>query len=166
MPYTGFLYAGLMINEEGAPKVIEYNCRFGDPETQPVLARLESDLVTLLEASAAGGLAGVTPAWDSRATLCVVMAAGGYPGSYEKGHVIEGLDAAGAGARKDVVVFHAGTALRDDGQVVTAGGRVLGVTAFGDTIAAAQTAAYEGVRQITWPNVHYRTDIGNRAVKR
>jgi phosphoribosylamine---glycine ligase len=166
-PYRGVLYAGLMITGDTL-NVLEINCRFGDPETQPVLARLQTDLVTLLGAAASGGLAGLEPQWDRRATLCVVMAAGGYPGSYDKGHVIEGIDAAQESA--DVVVFHAGTSYDDSGnngeRIVTAGGRVLGVTAYGDTIAEAQSNAYAATRKISWPDVQYRTDIGNRAVNR
>ena len=162
-PYRGVLYAGLMIDGD-ALSVLEINCRFGDPETQPVLARLQTDLVTLLGAAAAGGLAGIELAWDPRPALCVVMAAGGYPGSYKKGYVIAGLEAAGDSA--DVQVFHAGTAVGDDGKIVSSGGRVLGVTAFGDTIAAAQQNAYKATKKISWPDVHYRTDIGDRAVKR
>jgi len=160
-PYRGVLYAGLMITGDSL-SVLEINCRFGDPETQPVLARLQTDLVTLLGAAAAGGLAGLELTWDPRAALCVVMAAGGYPGRYDKGHVIDGLDA--AGESDEVQVFHAGTALDADGRIVSSGGRVLGVTAYGDTIAAAQHNAYEATRKISWPDVHYRTDIGNRAV--
>jgi phosphoribosylamine--glycine ligase len=168
-PYRGVVYAGLMITGD-ALSVLEINCRFGDPETQPVLARLKTDLVTLLGAAATGDLAGpgpgpgLVPEWDPRVTMCVVMAAGGYPGSYGKGYVIEGLDQ--AGAPDDVVVFHAGTALDDDGRVVTSGGRVLGVTAYGDTTAKAQRCAYAAVEKISWPDVHYRTDIGFRAVRR
>lgn len=162
-PYRGVLYAGLMISGDQID-VLEINCRFGDPETQPVLARLQTDLVTLLGASASGGLGGLELSWDPRATLCVVMAAGGYPGSYDKGHVIEGLD--DAGAPEHVVVFQAGTALDASGRVITSGGRVLGVTAYGDSIAAAQKNAYAATRKISWPDVHYRTDIGYRAVNR
>lgn len=162
-PYRGVLYAGLMITGDTL-SVLEINCRFGDPETQPVLARLQTDLVTLLGAATSGGLAGLDPQWDPQAALCVVMAARGYPGSYEKGHVIEGLDA--AEESDDVVVFHAGTAHGDDERIVTSGGRVLGVTAYGDTIAAAQKSAYAATKKISWPEVHYRTDIGNRAVNR
>jgi len=164
-PYRGVVYAGMMIDGDRF-SVLEINCRFGDPETQPVLARLQTDLTTLLGAATSGGLAGLDPQWDPRATLCVVMAAGGYPGSYDKGHVIEGLDAQGQVGSDDVVVFHAGTAHADDGRIVTSGGRVLGVTAYGDTIAAAQKIAYAATKKISWPSVQYRTDIGNRAVNR
>ena len=162
-PYRGVLYAGLMIDGDKIG-VLEINCRFGDPETQPVLARLDEDLTKLMIASAKGQLEDRPLKWDPRATICVVMASGGYPGSYDKGHVIQGLEA--AAKTEGVEVFHAGTALDDQGRVVTAGGRVLGVTAFGDTIADAQKIAYEATRKITWPDVHYRTDIGYRAVNR
>ena len=162
MPYTGFLYAGLMIAPDGSPRVIEFNCRFGDPETQPIMMRLNSDLCTLCEAALDGTLDSVNAAWDSRAALGVVMAAGGYPGSYGKGFPISGLEDAGAtGAR----VFHAGTALEGD-HVVTSGGRVLCVTALGDSISAARDAAYAGVEKIRWEGVTFRRDIGWRAIAR
>ncbi len=160
--YTGFLYAGLMIGVDGTPRVLEYNCRFGDPETQPILMRLKSDLVELIEAALDGRLDQVTAQWDPRAALGVVMAAGGYPAAYAKGDAIVGLPAHDA---PDVKVFHAGTALRN-GEVVTSGGRVLCVTALGPSVAAAQRRAYEVVRAIHWKNVHYRTDIGYRAIAR
>ncbi|MBI5612722.1 MAG: phosphoribosylamine--glycine ligase [Gammaproteobacteria bacterium] len=161
-PYTGFLYAGLMIAPDGTCKVLEYNCRFGDPETQPVMMRLQSDLVALVEAALDGKLDAVEARWDSRAALGVVMAAKGYPGTYPKGDVISGL--AGTDAA-DTKVFHAGTALTD-GQVVTHGGRVLCVTALGDTVATAQTRAYQVVKRISWSGAHYRRDIGYRAIAR
>jgi phosphoribosylamine---glycine ligase len=161
-PYTGFLYAGLMIDAEGNPRVIEYNCRFGDPETQPIMLRLRSDLAKLCLAGARGELAGHTCDWDSRAAVGVVMAAGGYPGRYRKGDVIEGIPAAEAAGCK---VFHAGTAERD-GKVVTAGGRVLCVTALGEGVSRARELAYAGVSAITWPDVHYRSDIAHRAIAR
>jgi phosphoribosylamine--glycine ligase len=161
-PYTGFLYAGLMIGADGTPKVLEYNCRFGDPETQPVMMRLRSDLVELIDAALDARLDTVTAEWDQRAALGVVMAAGGYPGSYAKGDAIAGLPAHDA---PDAKVFHAGTALRDS-QVVTSGGRVLCVTALGMNVAAAQRRAYEVVRGIRWNNAQYRTDIGYRAIAR
>jgi phosphoribosylamine--glycine ligase len=161
-PYTGFLYAGLMIGPDGTPKVLEYNCRFGDPETQPVMMRLKSDLADLIDAALDGRLDKVTAEWDRRAALGVVMAAGGYPGSYAKGDVITGLPAQDA---PDAKVFHAGTALRD-GSIVTSGGRVLCVTALGMSVAAAQRRAYEVVRGISWKNAQYRTDIGYRAIAR
>ena len=162
MPYTGFLYAGLMINPEGAPKVIEYDCRFGDPETQPIMMRLQSDLAALCLAALDGKLDQTEIQWDPRPTLGVVMAAGGYPDSYDKGDVIDGLDRADSDTVK---VFHAGTAEKD-GQVVTSGGRVLCVTGVGDTVGEAQANAYAGVKQITWRNAYHRKDIGYRAVAR
>lgn len=162
-PYTGFLYAGLMISPQGAPKVIEYNCRFGDPETQPILLRLKSDLVALCLAATQGQLAAQQCDWDTRAAVGVVMAAGGYPGDYRKGDVIEGLDGAEAVGCK---VFHAGTALRDDGRVVTSGGRVLCVTALGARVTVAREHAYEGVAAIDWQEALYRRDIAHRAVAR
>ncbi len=161
-PYTGFLYAGLMIGRDGVPKVLEYNCRFGDPETQPVMLRLQSDLVDLVEAALDGRLNKIEAKWDSRPALGVVMAAGGYPGSYKKGDVIDGLPAQDA---PDAKVCHAGTALKD-GNVVTSGGRVLCVTALGATVGAAQKRAYEVVRRISWNGAQYRTDIGYRAIAR
>ena len=160
--YTGFLYAGLMIDKAGKPKVIEFNCRFGDPETQPVMLRLESSLVLLVEAALAKALDKVEATWDPRPTVGVVIAAGGYPGDYAKGDVIEGLDAA---AKIDGKVFHAGTALKDD-QVVTAGGRVLCATAIGPSVSSAQQQAYRLAEQIRWNGSFYRTDIGYRAIAR
>jgi phosphoribosylamine--glycine ligase len=162
VPYTGFLYAGLMIDRHGVPKVLEFNCRFGDPETQPVMLRLCSDLVALIEAALDGELDAIEAEWDPRASLGVVMAAGGYPGSYHKGDVIEGLPATN---EMDRMVFHAGTRLKD-GQVVTSGGRVLCVTALGHTVGEAQRRAYEVVKQIRWNGAQYRTDIGFRAIAR
>ena len=161
-PYTGFLYAGLMIDETGAPRVVEYNCRFGDPETQPILMRLLSDLVELCEAALDKRLDQVTAEWDPRAAVRVVMAAGGYPDSYKKGDVISGLDVVDSA---DTRVFHAGTAFDQD-KVVTAGGRVLCVTALGEGVAAAQQQAYAGVAKIQWQDAYYRTDIAYRAVAR
>ncbi len=161
-PYTGFLYAGLMIGADGIPQVLEYNCRFGDPETQPILMRLQSDLVELCEAALQGRLHEVQARWDSRAALGVVMAAGGYPGDYRKGEVIAGLD----GVDSDTIkVFHAGTHL-DGGKVVTSGGRVLCATALGETVHEAQERAYQAVGHIHWEGVYYRTDIGYQAVIR
>ena len=185
-PYTGFLYAGVMIGPDGTPKVLEYNCRFGDPETQPVMLRLQSDFIELIEAALDGKLDRVQAQWDRRAALGVVMAAGGYPGSYQKGDVITGLpdesaadsDAQGrASVAQDkglifgsgmpgvTKVFHAGTALKD-GAVVTSGGRVLCVTALGETVSAAQQRAYEVVNRIRWSGAQYRHDIGYRAIAR
>ena len=160
--YTGFLYAGLMIDKAGNPKVIEFNCRFGDPETQPVMLRLESSLVLLIEAAFAKALDKVEAQWDPRPSLGVVLAAGGYPGDYAKGTPISGLDAAAALEGK---VFHAGTALKD-GQVVTSGGRVLCATAMGETVEAAQQQAYRLAKQIRWDGGFYRSDIGYRAIAR
>ena len=161
-PYTGFLYAGLMIAPDGTPNVLEFNCRFGDPETQPVLMRLQTDLVELIEAALDRKLDSTAARWDTRAALGVVLAAGGYPGTYRKGDVIDGLP---TGDAPDVKVFHAGTASRD-GQVVTNGGRVLCVTALGATVSAAQARAYEVVERIHWKDAHYRRDIGYRAIAR
>ena len=160
--YTGFLYAGLMIDKSGAPKVIEFNCRFGDPETQPVMLRLQSSLVLLVEAALAKALNKVEAQWDPRPSLGVVLAAGGYPGDYAKGAVISGLEAA---AQLPGKVFHAGTAVKD-GQVVTAGGRVLCATALGETVAAAQQSAYALAAKIDWEGCFYRRDIGYRAIAR
>lgn len=162
-PYTGFLYAGLMIDEEGNPRVVEYNCRFGDPETQPILLRLQSDLVALCEAALDGELDKAEVNWDSRAAIGVVLAAGGYPDSYKKGDVISGIEGLDSAETK---VFHAGTAFDNDGHVVTAGGRVLCATALGNTVAEAQEKAYQMIKQITWHDMYYRTDIGYRAVAR
>jgi phosphoribosylamine--glycine ligase len=160
--YTGFLYAGLMIDQAGKPKVIEFNCRFGDPETQPIMVRLESSLVLLIEAALAQALDKVEARWDPRPTVGVVLAAGGYPGDYAKGIVIEGLADAAALEGK---VFHAGTALKD-GQVVTAGGRVLCATAIGASVADAQQQAYRLAEKIRWDGCFYRKDIGYRAIAR
>ncbi|MBI1985741.1 MAG: phosphoribosylamine--glycine ligase [Rhodospirillales bacterium] len=161
-PYKGVLYAGLMITDDG-PKLIEYNARFGDPECQPMMMRLDSDLLPALVAAADGKLDGVTLKWRKEAALTVVMAANGYPGHYEKGSEIKGLDK--AGALEDVVVFHAGT--KDDGgRIVANGGRVLNVTALGATIEAARKRAYEAVDLIDWPEGFCRRDIGWRAISR
>lgn len=160
--YTGFLYAGLMIDKSGAPKVIEFNCRFGDPETQPIMLRLQSSLVALVEAALAEQLDTADAQWDPRPSLGVVLAAGGYPGDYAKGDVISGLEQAVAADGK---VFHAGTALVQD-QVVTSGGRVLCATALGDSVAQAQQNAYALARQINWNGCFYRNDIGYRAIAR
>ncbi|MDH5510420.1 MAG: phosphoribosylamine--glycine ligase [Nitrospinota bacterium] len=161
-PYRGVLYAGIMITAEG-PKVLEFNCRFGDPECQPVMMRLKSDIVPLLAACAKGVLPVDPPEWDQRASVCVVMAAGGYPGPYQKGKTIWGLDQ--AATMKDVMVFHAGTKL-DRQNVVTSGGRVLGVTSLGDSVAAAVELAYKAVGIISWEGAVYRTDIARRALSR
>jgi phosphoribosylamine--glycine ligase len=161
-PYTGFLYAGLMIADDGSLKVLEYNVRFGDPETQPIMLRLKSDLVELCEAAVDQRLDAVQADWDERASLGVVLAAGGYPESYQKGDEISGLSEAVGEGRK---VFHAGTA-SDDGAVVTNGGRVLCACALGDTVADAQKRSYELVNKISWKDMYYRTDIGYRAIDR
>jgi phosphoribosylamine--glycine ligase len=160
--YTGFLYAGLMIDKAGNPKVIEFNCRFGDPETQPIMLRLQSSLLLLLEAAFAQALNKVEAQWDPRPSVGVVLAAGGYPGDYRKGQPIEGLEVAAALEGK---VFHAGTVLQD-GQVLTAGGRVLCATALGATVAAAQQQAYALSAALDWPGCFYRHDIGYRAIAR
>ena len=159
-PYTGFLYAGLMINPQGAPKVIEFNCRFGDPETQPIMMRLKSDLVALCEQAIDGQLDQATAEWDERAAVGVVLAAGGYPGDYRKGDVISGLDGADS---SDARIFHAGTALKNN-QVVTAGGRVLCATALGSSVGDAQRRAYDLAGKIRWEGMFYRHDIGYRAI--
>jgi len=164
MPYIGFLYAGLMIASDGTPTVLEFNCRFGDPETQPILMRMRSDLPQLCLAALDGTLADEAAQWDPRAALGVVLAAGGYPGSYRKGDVISGLEA--FEGRDDVKVFHAGTALDEDGRVITAGGRVLCAVGLGTDVTEAQARAYEVVHGIHWDGVYYRKDIGYRAVAR
>jgi len=160
-PYKGILYAGLMI-KDGVAKVLEFNCRFGDPEAQPLLMRLKTDIVDIVEAIIEGRLDQVNLEIDSRPTVCVVMASGGYPGPYEKGRVIHGLDNDFGG---DLVVFHAGTAWHD-GKVVTAGGRVLGVTAVADTLEKAISLAYDAVARISWDGCYYRKDIGQKALRR
>ena len=160
--YSSILYAGVMI-KDGELKVLEFNARFGDPETQPLLARLKSDIVPVLLACARGDLSNVELEWHDKAAVCVVMAVGGYPGPYEKGLPIAGLEA--AAAIDDLTVFHAGTAGKD-GHVVTAGGRVLGVTGLGSTVAEAIETAYKGVKAISWPKVQYRSDIGRKALNR
>lgn len=161
-PYRGCLYAGLMI-QEGRPKVLEFNARFGDPETQPILMRLKGDLVPLLLACIKGGISNFEIEWDRRASVCVVMASRGYPGEYEKGKIINGLER--VLSMKDIFVFHAGTATKD-GLFITNGGRVLGVTGLGEDIRDAIDKTYEAVRLISWEGVHYRTDIGKKALKR
>jgi phosphoribosylamine--glycine ligase len=162
VPYTGFLYAGLMIGADGSSKVLEFNCRFGDPETQPIMLRLKSDLPALCLAALDGRLDQVQAEWDERPALGVVLAAGGYPFDCAKGDEIHGLPER---ETADTKVFHAGTQ-RVDGQVVTAGGRVLCVCALGDTVAEAQRKAYEQAGRIGWNNVYYRKDIGYRAIGR
>ncbi|MCB2423631.1 phosphoribosylamine--glycine ligase, partial [Thalassolituus alkanivorans] len=160
--YTGFLYAGLMIDESGAPKVIEYNCRFGDPETQPIMLRMQSDIVAHCLAALEGKLDGETAQWDPRPSLGVVLAAAGYPADYPKGDVISLPENDGA----DRKVFHAGTKLDDAGNTVTAGGRVLCATALGNSVGEAQAQAYELIKQISWKGMFCRSDIGYRAIAR
>jgi phosphoribosylamine--glycine ligase len=161
LPYTGFLYAGLMISPQGTVKVLEFNCRFGDPETQPIMLRLESDLVALCLAALEGKLDQVQAQWNPRPALGVVLAAGGYPADYRKGDVISGLSE----HTDDTKVFVAG-ARQQNGHVVTSGGRVLCVCALGEDIKAAQQKAYEQVSKIHWDGMYYRRDIGHRAVAR
>ncbi len=161
-PYTGFLYAGLMIDAQGNPRVLEYNCRFGDPETQPIMLRLRSDLVALCDAALDGALDRCQADWDPRWSLGVVMAAGGYPEAYAKGDVIHGLPKVESDTGK---VFHAGT-LEKDGEILTNGGRVLCATALGDRVSEARRRAYELVNRIHWKNAYFRTDIGYRAIAR
>ncbi len=160
--YVGFLYAGLMIDKQGNPKVIEFNCRFGDPETQPIMMRMQSDLVELCLAAVEGKLNTVKSQWDPRPALGVVLAAGGYPGDYNTKDVILGLPAE---IDQDCKVFHAGTSL-ENGQVYTNGGRVLCVTALGNTVSEAQQYAYEQLKNIYWHGCYYRHDIGYRAIER
>jgi phosphoribosylamine--glycine ligase len=159
-PFTGFLYAGLMIDAEGKPRTVEFNCRLGDPETQPILMRLKSDLFELLMHATDGTLDQAELQWDRRIALGVVMAAHGYPGPVRSGDAITGLPA----DAEDLKVFHAGTALQD-GALVTSGGRVLCVTALGDSVRLAQQRAYEAVRGITMDGAVWRSDIGHRAIK-
>ena len=161
VPYAGFLYAGVMINEAGVPKVLEFNCRMGDPEAQPILLRLKSDLAILIERAVDGKLDLIEAQWDRRTALAVVLAAEGYPDNPRKGDVINGLPA----ETEPCKVFHAGTVLQD-GQIVTNGGRVLAVTTLGDSVKIAQKRAYEAVTGIRFAGMHYRKDIGWRAIER
>jgi len=161
-PYKGVLYAGLMIHE-GHPKVLEFNARFGDPETQPVLMRMKGDIVPILEACMRGALSKHRIEWDSRPSVCVVMASNGYPGDYQRGKAIKGLNQ--VSQMEGVFVFHAGTALKD-GQIITNGGRVLGVTGVGEDIPRAIERTYQAVKKISWDGVYYRTDIGQKAICR
>jgi phosphoribosylamine---glycine ligase len=163
MPYTGFLYAGIMVAADGTPRVLEFNCRFGDPETQPILFRLRSDLVALCLAALEGKLDRAECKWDGRAALGVVLAAGGYPDAYRTGDPISGLDA--DAGRDDMKIFHAGTSLRN-GQVVTSGGRVLCTVALGENVAEAQRKAYDLAERIRWRGMFCRRDIGWRALAR
>jgi phosphoribosylamine--glycine ligase len=161
-PYKGVLYAGLMIHD-GHPEALEFNARFGDPETQPVLMRMKGDIIPILEACIKGNLSQYQIEWDSRASVCVVMTSKGYPGDYEKGKTIQGLKE--VSQMKDVFVFHAGTAFKD-GQMITNGGRVLGVTGLGEDIPRAIKKTYQAVKKISWDGVHYRKDIGRKALCR
>ncbi|NAW92254.1 MULTISPECIES: phosphoribosylamine--glycine ligase [unclassified Vibrio] len=161
-PYTGFLYAGLMIDAQGTPKVIEYNCRFGDPETQPIMMRMQSDLVELCFAALEGKLDQVESKWDPRASIGIVLAAGGYPADYAKGDVISGLPTQEVAGEK---IFHAGTS-DQAGEVITNGGRVLCATALGNTVSQAQQRAYQLAKQVNWDGIFYRSDIGYRAIAR
>jgi phosphoribosylamine--glycine ligase len=161
-PYKGVLYAGLMIHE-GHPKVLEFNARFGDPETQPVLMRMKGDIIPILEACIKGNLSQYKIEWDSRAAVCVVMASKGYPGDYEKGKPISGLRE--VSQMEDIFVFHAGTALKD-GRMSTNGGRVLGVTGLGKDIPRAIERTYQAAQKISWEGIHYRKDIGQKALCR
>ena len=163
IPYTGFLYAGVMVDAAGHPKVLEFNCRMGDPETQPIMVRLKSDLVDLVERAVRGTLDTVEAEWDRRAALGVVLAAAGYPDAPRKGAVVGGLDRINEQSHPGVHVFHAGTSLVD-GRVVVSGGRVLCVTALGDSVRQAQRAAYAAVGDVHFEGMQYRTDIGHRAV--
>jgi phosphoribosylamine--glycine ligase len=162
LPYTGFLYAGVMIDDAGVPKVLEYNCRFGDPETQPIMLRMKSDLVAHCLAAIDGALDQQQTEWDSRAAVGIVLAAGGYPGSYHSGDVIHGLPEHDVEGEK---IFHAGTS-EQNGNVVTSGGRVLCATALGESVTEAQKRAYELASRISWDNCYFRTDIGHRAISR
>lgn len=159
--YKGVLYVGLMITKEG-PKVLEYNARFGDPETQAVLPRMKTDLIDVIEAIIDGKLGKIKIEWDKRAAVCIVLASGGYPGDYKKGYVVEGLDE--ASKMKDVMIFHAGTSSAGC-DIVTSGGRVLGVTALGNTIKEAIDRAYEAAVKISFKDMHYRRDIGAKALR-
>jgi phosphoribosylamine---glycine ligase len=157
VPYEGILYTGLMLTKEG-PKVIEYNARFGDPETQVVLPLLETNLVDIVTASLTGELENIEVKWKDKAAVCVIMSSAGYPGPYEKGEVIYGLDQ----VVNPSIIFHAGTAEKD-GEIITSGGRVLGVTAVGETLKEARELAYQSVEKVSFNGAHYRTDIGSKA---
>ncbi len=160
-PYKGFLYAGVMVAADGTPNVLEFNCRFGDPETQPIMMRLKSDLVELCLAGSTAQLRGVQVEWDPRPALGVVLASGGYPAGYKKGDVISGLE----NEQPDLKIFHAGTS-ENNGDVLTAGGRVLCVSALGNSVKDAQQKAHEGIEKIKWDGMFYRKDIGHRAIER
>ena len=160
--FTGFLYAGLMIDKTGAPYTVEFNCRFGDPETQPIMSRLNSDLVDLLEAAIDGKLNSTIAEWNPQTAVGVVLAAENYPDTPKKGDIITGLDEADRIGK----VFHAGTALNENGKVVTNGGRVLCVVGLGDNVAAAKTKAYQAVQKISFDGMQYRKDIADKAINR
>ena len=164
MLYIGFLYAGVMIDDHGAPRVLEFNCRLGDPETQPILTRLTSDFTVLVDHALAGTLDRVEAEWDRRAALTVVLAAAGYPDAPRRGAAIEGLDRITAAAHSNVTVFHAGTQAAD-GRIEVSGGRVLGVTALGDTVAQARQRAYAAMEKIHFDGMHYRRDIAHQALR-
>jgi phosphoribosylamine--glycine ligase len=163
MPYTGFLYAGIMVAPDGTPNVLEFNCRLGDPETQPIMMRLQSDLTELCEAALEGRLDKVKAKWDERAALGVVLAAGGYPDTVRTGDIIQGLDDA---AKSPGKVFHAGTALDEQGNVVTNGGRVLCAVGLGANVREAKSEAYQLADSVHWSGMQFRRDIGYRAVER
>jgi phosphoribosylamine--glycine ligase len=165
IPYSGFLYAGLMIDESGQPRTLEFNCRMGDPETQPIMARVKSDLATVFEKAIDGRLDEAEIVWDRRTALGVVMAAAGYPDEPRKGDPIEGLPPSGNPAEADTLVFHAGTVERD-GRVFTSGGRVLCVTGLGDSVKIAQARAYQAIEAIRFDGMQFRRDIGHRAIAR
>jgi len=163
IPYRGFLYAGLMISDQNEAKVLEFNCRFGDPETQPIMMRLSSDLVELIQSCFDGTIESFPVEWDERSALGVIMASSGYPEKYETGLEINGLDTIDQ-SYPDVKIFHSGTAIRN-GNIVNNGGRVICVTALGSDIRQAQKIAYDAVKKVTWNGVYYRTDIGDKAMK-
>ena len=163
MPYRGFLYAGLMISDQNEPKVLEFNCRFGDPETQPIMMRLSSDLVELIQSCFDGTIESFPIEWDERSALGIIMASSGYPEKYETGLEINGLDTIDQ-SYPDVKIFHSGTAIHN-GNIITNGGRVICVTALGSDIRQAQKIAYDAVKKVTWNGVYYRTDIGDKAVR-
>jgi phosphoribosylamine--glycine ligase len=165
IPYTGFLYAGLMIDANGHPRTLEFNCRMGDPETQPIMARVKSDLVGVFEHALSGTLDAATIEWDRRTALGVVLAAAGYPDSPRQGDEISGLPANGSVIDDDCLVFHAGTSA-DGARTLTAGGRVLCVTALGDSVKMAQARAYRAIDAIRFEGMQYRRDIGHRAIGR
>jgi phosphoribosylamine--glycine ligase len=164
VPYRGFLYAGLMISKHNEPKVLEYNCRFGDPETQPIMMRLTSDLFEMIESCFDGTIASHPIEWDQRPALGVVMASSGYPESYATGFRINGIDEMDL-FNPDIKIFHSGTTI-DNNQVITHGGRVLCVTALGNNIKESKKQAYKAVKNITWGSEYYRKDIGDKAIKR